>query len=208
MLALILLDFLCFLSPSVLFAHQSYNGYDQSPYAGPYGFANGSPYSNGPPHPAAPGLPPHGHQHPQPTKDARGPEGANLFVYNVPENYSEADLTALFGNFGPVLSTRIQRDLNTGVSKGFGFVSYEEPHAAQMAINSLDGFPIGNKRLTVRVKSNNQQRGGGAGGAGAGAGGGGAGAGATGGVAANNAAATGQGVGPTPHGLPAKYGEY
>jgi len=88
-------------------------------------------------------------------KDVRGPEGANLFVYNVPEHYQENDLNQLFANFGSVLSTRIQRDLNTGVSKGFGFVSYDDASAAQSAIHALDGFSIGNKRLTVRVKTAN-----------------------------------------------------
>ena len=88
-------------------------------------------------------------------KDARGPEGANLFVYNVPEHYQENDLNQLFANFGSVLSTRIQRDLNTGVSKGFGFVSYDDAQAAQSAIHALDGFSIGNRRLTVRVKTAN-----------------------------------------------------
>ena len=101
------------------------------------------------------------HGHPPPPhlnggpKDARGPEGANLFVYNVPEHYQESDLNQLFANFGAVLSTRIQRDLNTGVSKGFGFVSYDDAQSAQSAIHALDGFSIGNKRLTVRVKTAN-----------------------------------------------------
>ena len=101
----------------------------------------------------------HHPHHPHPVnggaKDVRGPEGANLFVYNVPEHYTENDLNHLFGNFGSVLSTRVQRDLNTGVSKGFGFVSYDDAQAAQSAIHALDGFSIGNKRLTVRVKTAN-----------------------------------------------------
>ena len=46
------------------------------------------------------------------------PYGANLFIYNLPEMYGEAELGTLFGNFGTVLSTRIQRDPHTGRSRG------------------------------------------------------------------------------------------
>lgn len=48
---------------------------------------------------------------------AKGPPGANLFVYNVPDQYSEADLLQLFSNFGNVISTNINRDLRTGQTK-------------------------------------------------------------------------------------------
>jgi RNA recognition motif-containing protein len=89
------------------------------------------------------------------SKDVRGPEGANLFVYNIPEGYTEADLNSLFGNFGRVISSRVQRDISTGVSKGFGFVSFSDPSSAATAIAALDGFNIHNKRLTVRLKTVN-----------------------------------------------------
>ena len=120
---------------------QSYSQYEQQNQYAPQ-----QPY----------GMPPYQHS-PQP-KDVRGPDGANLFVYNVPEHYGEQDLNQLFANFGAVLSTRIQRDLTTGVSKGFGFVSYDDPQAAQNAIHALDGFTIGNKRLTVRIKTARESR--------------------------------------------------
>jgi len=41
---------------------------------------------------------------------------------------------------------------DTGRSRGFGFVSYDSPDAAAMAIKELNGFVIGNKRLKVQHK--------------------------------------------------------
>ena len=157
-----------------MYAQPGYAAAGRGPAAGEYGQLQGG-YGANPPYgdnqqPANPQQPfnqpqPYYNAYhstspspPQPgggLKDQRGPDGANLFVYNVPESFHESDLTQLFSNFGSVLSTRIQRDLQTGVSKGFGFVSYDDASAAQSAIHALDGFSIGNKRLTVRVKTAN-----------------------------------------------------
>lgn len=41
---------------------------------------------------------------------------------------------------------------DTGRSRGFGFVSYDSPESAAMAIKELNGFVIGNKRLKVQHK--------------------------------------------------------
>lgn len=41
---------------------------------------------------------------------------------------------------------------DTGRSRGFGFVSYDSPDAAALAIKELNGFVIGNKRLKVQHK--------------------------------------------------------
>jgi len=87
-----------------------------------------------------------------PNKEARGPAGANLFIYNIPETYTDMDLASLFSNFGTVLSSHVQRDKATGTSKGFGFVSFDNVRSAQTAIAAMDGFVIGNKKLNVRIK--------------------------------------------------------
>lgn len=41
---------------------------------------------------------------------------------------------------------------DTGRSRGFGFVSYDSPESAALAIKELNGFAIGNKRLKVQHK--------------------------------------------------------
>jgi CUG-BP- and ETR3-like factor len=83
---------------------------------------------------------------------AEGPPGANLFVYHLPPALSDADLVTLFAPFGPLISAKVFVDKTTGLSKGFGFVSYQSPQAAASAIQVMSGFAIGNKRLKVQLK--------------------------------------------------------
>jgi len=83
-----------------------------------------------------------------------GPAGANLFIYHLPREYSDADLMSLFSPFGSVLSCKVITEKDTGVSKGFGFVSYESADAASLAISQMNGFQVaGGRRLKVEVKS-------------------------------------------------------
>jgi CUG-BP- and ETR3-like factor len=95
-----------------------------------------------------------------------GPAGANLFVYHLPHDLTDADLATAFNPFGNVISAKVYVDRFTGESKGFGFVSYDSVIAAESAIEQMNGFQIGNKRLKVQHKRvhGNHGSGGGSGG--------------------------------------------
>jgi CUG-BP- and ETR3-like factor len=86
------------------------------------------------------------------SKPLEGPAGANLFIYHLPHDLTDADLATAFNPFGNVLSAKVYVDKNTGESKGFGFVSYDSVIAAENAIEQMNGFQIGNKRLKVQHK--------------------------------------------------------
>jgi CUG-BP- and ETR3-like factor len=49
-----------------------------------------------------------------------GPAGANLFVYHLPHDLTDADLATAFNPFGNVISAKVYVDKFTGESKGFG----------------------------------------------------------------------------------------
>ena len=49
-----------------------------------------------------------------------GPAGANLFIYHLPHDLTDADLATAFNPFGNVLSAKVYVDKYTGESKGFG----------------------------------------------------------------------------------------
>jgi CUG-BP- and ETR3-like factor len=53
-------------------------------------------------------------------KSVEGPVGANLFIYHLPRDLTDADLATLFSNFGDVISARVFVDKKTSESKGFG----------------------------------------------------------------------------------------
>lgn len=104
-------------------------------------------------------------------KQQEGPDGCNLFIYHLPSNFlklnktfsflnfflnkgefTDLDLVHTFSNFGQVLSAKVFIDKNTNLSKCFGFVSYDNPMSANNAIQSMNGYQIGIKRLKVQLK--------------------------------------------------------
>jgi hypothetical protein len=81
--------------------------------------------------------------------DGHGPDGCNLFVFHIPNEMSNLDLFNAFTAFGSVISARIMVDNDSGRSRGFGFVSFDNPASAADAIDKMNGLQIGKKRLKV-----------------------------------------------------------
>lgn len=74
----------------------------------------------------------------------------NVYVKNLPENYSDEQLKGLFTPFGEITSAVVQKD-HDGKSKGFGFVCFASSEGAEAAVSSLNGkeIPPHNKPLYV-----------------------------------------------------------
>ncbi|KAL5279492.1 exc-7.2 family protein [Megaselia abdita] len=77
-----------------------------------------------------------------------------IFVYNLAPETEDNVLWQLFGPFGAVQSVKVIRDLQTNKCKGFGFVTMTNYEESLVAIQSLNGYTLGNRVLQVSFKTN------------------------------------------------------
>ena len=103
-----------------------------------------------------------------------------LFVGGLSWGTTDATLRSAFEPFGEVTEARVIMDRETGRSRGFGFVTFENNEAGTQAVAKMDGANLDGR--TVRVnEAQDRERSGGGGGGGGGRGGFGGGGGGRGG---------------------------
>ena len=84
------------------------------------------------------------------------------FVGGLDWNTSDQSLLAAFGEFGTVTEAKVIMDRETGRSRGFGFVTFENNADGDKAVAQMDGKTLDGR--TVRVTEAQDKTGGGAGG--------------------------------------------
>jgi cold-inducible RNA-binding protein len=72
-----------------------------------------------------------------------------LFVGSLPWAVNDQGLEDLFKDFGTVTSAKVIMDRESGRSKGFGFVEFEDDDAAKAAIDKLNGSDIQGRTIVV-----------------------------------------------------------
>jgi cold-inducible RNA-binding protein len=75
-------------------------------------------------------------------------ESMKLYVGNLPYNISDDQLSGMFAKFGTPDSARVITDRDTGQSKGFGFVEFNNPDQAKEAL-TLNGTEFGGRAIRV-----------------------------------------------------------
>lgn len=82
---------------------------------------------------------------------------AKLYVGNLPYKYNDADLKALFEQYGEITSAVVIMDKMSGRSKGFGFVELGDDVADQ-AISEMNGKEVEGLTLKVSVARPMEER--------------------------------------------------
>ena len=70
-----------------------------------------------------------------------------LFVGGLPFSTTDDELKELFAAHGAVASATVVRDRDSGRSKGFGFVEYENDEEGKKAQAALNGSEIGGRTI-------------------------------------------------------------
>jgi len=88
----------------------------------------------------------------------KGPAGANLFVVRKMrrgeyDDFNDDQLREAFERFGPLVRAEITYDKDTGISKGYGFVSYADAHSADAAMAAMNGAMIGGRQIRIEKTS-------------------------------------------------------
>jgi RNA recognition motif-containing protein len=76
----------------------------------------------------------------------------NVFVGNLPPDFTDERLAETFDPFGIVLSAVIARDPATGARLRYGFVDIATERAAAKAIEALDGRELDGCKLNVKPR--------------------------------------------------------
>jgi cold-inducible RNA-binding protein len=72
-----------------------------------------------------------------------------LFVGGLPFAIDDDKLKELFAAFGAVASAVVIKDRDSGRSKGFGFVEFDDDAAADKAIAEMNGKDVEGRNITV-----------------------------------------------------------
>lgn len=82
----------------------------------------------------------------------------NLFVGSLAYATNDDSLKAFFEEVGPVSSARVITDRDSGRSKGFGFVEYEDDANNQKAVDALNGKELDGRPITVSIARPKEDR--------------------------------------------------
>lgn len=69
-------------------------------------------------------------------------DSAWIFVGGLPYDLTEGDTICVFSQFGEIVHINLVRDLNTGKSKGFAFICYEDQRSTILAVDNFNGMKL------------------------------------------------------------------
>ncbi len=74
---------------------------------------------------------------------------AYIYIGGLPFDLSEGDVITIFSQYGEPVYVNLVRDKETGKSKGFAFLKYEDQRSTDLAVDNLGGATILGRTLKV-----------------------------------------------------------
>ncbi|KAJ2410466.1 RNA-binding protein Cwf29 [Coemansia sp. RSA 2531] len=87
-------------------------------------------------------------------------DSAYIFVGGLPFDLTEGDIICVFSQYGEIVNINLVRDKETGKSKGYAFLQYEDQRSTILAVDNLNGAQVLGRVLRVdHVKGYRQPKG-------------------------------------------------
>ncbi|KAI9780542.1 MAG: hypothetical protein M1839_006660 [Geoglossum umbratile] len=74
---------------------------------------------------------------------------AYIYIGGLPFELSEGDIITIFSQFGEPVHVNLVRDKETGKSRGFAFLKYEDQRSTDLAVDNLGGATVMGRMLRV-----------------------------------------------------------
>lgn len=85
--------------------------------------------------------------------------GKQVFVGNLDYKATEDDLRDAFEAEGfPVDEARVVRDMDTGLSRGFGFVTIGDTAKVELVVERMNGMKVQSRKISVEQARGVAQR--------------------------------------------------
>jgi RNA recognition motif-containing protein len=84
-----------------------------------------------------------------------------LFVGSLSWNTDDHGLREAFAPFGEITEAKVITDRDSGRSRGFGFVTFEDEEAADKAISAMNNTELDGRAIRVDVAQDRRRDGGG-----------------------------------------------
>ncbi|KAJ2008216.1 hypothetical protein H4R26_000336 [Coemansia thaxteri] len=79
---------------------------------------------------------------------------SRIYVGSINFELNDEQLKRVFSEFGSVCSVSMSKDPATGRHKGFGFIEYDVPEAATLAMEVMNGTMLGGRQLKIGRPNN------------------------------------------------------
>ena len=76
-------------------------------------------------------------------------QSSYIHIGGLPYEMNEGDIAIVFSQYGEIVDIHLVRDKETGKSRGFAFLCYEDQRSTILAVDNLNNAELGSRRILV-----------------------------------------------------------